>query len=389
MKRYIVHVDMDAFFAAVEQRDNPSLVNKPVIIGADPKGGKGRGVVSTASYQARKFGIGSAMPISEAYKRCPQGVYLRPNMDKYGEASKKVYDLLYQFSPFIEPIGIDEAFLDITGSFHIFGDPVQTCLLLKEKVKEEIGLTASVGLAPIKMAAKIASDLNKPDGFCQVAQDKILDFLWPLSVSKLWGVGKKTKRVLGSMGISKIGQLANFDQGILREYFGKNGRHLWQLANGIDRRKVVQPEPTKSIGSEFTFPKDTSSSDQIEVILSKLSEEVSSRLKKNGLRAKIICIKIRLENFSTHNRSMRLIKATNFYGTIFTAVKKLYYDSEFLGENIRLIGIKSEKFIDSYIQDTIFDESCQEKKEKTDSAVEKIRKRFGQETIWRGGSLQL
>ncbi|MCF7887359.1 MAG: DNA polymerase IV [Candidatus Omnitrophica bacterium] len=389
MKRYIVHIDMDAFFAAVEQRDKPGLADKPVIIGADPKGGKGRGVVSTASYQARKFGLVSAMPISEAYRRCPQGVYLRPNIVRYSKESEKIYKIFYQFSPLVEPVGIDEAFLDISGSFHIFGNPVQTSLLLKEKIKKEIGLTASVGLAPNKMAAKIASDLNKPDGFCQVEQNKLLDFLWPLETSKLWGIGKKTKKILNNLGINKIGQLASFDKKILEEYFGKNGLGLWQLANGIDRRKVEQPVEAKSIGGEFTFPKDTADSCQIESILSKLSEEVASRLKKSGIRAKNVCLKIRLEDFSTHSRSLRLIKATNFYDTIFQSVKKLYYDSGFPGKKIRLVGVKSEKFIDTKIQDTIFNEFCQEKKEKTDLAVENIKDRFGQDTIWRGGSLQV
>jgi nucleotidyltransferase/DNA polymerase involved in DNA repair len=389
MNKYIVHVDMDAFFAAVEQRDKPSLVDKPVIIGADPKGGKGRGVVSTASYQARKFGLASAMPISEAYRRCPQGFYLRPNMAKYSKESKKIYKIFYQFSPLVEPVGIDEAFLNISGSFHIFGNPVQTSLLLKEKIKKETGLTASVGLAPNKMAAKIASDLNKPDGFCQVEKDKLLDFLWPLDVNKLWGIGKKTEKILNDLGINKIGQLARFDKKILENYFGKNGLGLWQLANGIDRRKVEQPVEAKSIGTEFTFPKDTPDSSQIEIVLSQLSEEVSSRLKKAGVRAKGISVKIRLEDFSTYSRSMRLIKATSFYDTIFKTAKKLYYDSGFLGKKIRLIGLKSEKFIDSRTKDTIFDEFCQSKKEKTDSAVEQIRDKFGQNTIWRGGSLQL
>jgi DNA polymerase IV len=389
MDRYIVHVDMDAFFAAVEQRDNPNLANKPVIIGADPKGGKGRGVASTASYQARKCGIHSAMPISEAYRRCPQGVYLRPDMAKYSKVSKEIYQLFFEFSPLVEAVGIDEAFLDITGSFHIFGTPAETCLQLKGKIKKEIGLTASVGLAPNKMAAKIASDLNKPDGFCQVEQDKLLDFLWPLEVSKLWGIGKKTKKVLNDLGINKIGQLASFDKEILEDYFGKNGLGLWQLANGIDQREVEQPAEAKSIGSEFTFPKDTAESCQIETILSKLSEEVAGRLKKSGIRAKNICLKIRLEDFSTYSRSLRLIKATNFYDTIFQSVKKLYYDSGFSGKKIRLLGVKSEKFIDTKTQDTIFNELAHKKKEKTDLAVEKIRDKFGQDTIWRGGSLSV
>ncbi len=387
MNRHIIHVDMDAFFAAVEQRDDSRLKGKPVIIGADPKKGKGRGVVSTASYEARKSGVVSAMPISEAYRRCPQGVYLRPNMDKYTKASKKVYSIFYQFSPLLEPVGIDEAFLDITGSFHIFGTPVETCLKLKEKIKKETDLTVSVGLAPIKMAAKIASDLDKPDGFYEVKKDKLLDFLWPLGVDKLWGIGEKTKKVLNNMEINTIGQLAKVERDLLKVQFGKNGLHLWQLANGIDPREVEQPDEAKSIGGEFTFSKDTADSFQIETTLSQLSEEVSTRLKKGSLRAKIICLKIRLEDFSTYTRSMRLIRATNFYNTIYRAAKKLYYDSDFAGKKIRLVGVRAEHFIDFRSRDTIFDEFCQEKREKADRIVEEIRDKFGQDIIRRGKSL--
>ncbi len=386
MSKYIVHVDMDAFFAAVEQRDDPGLAGKPVIIGADPKKGKGRGVVSTASYQARKFGIKSAMPISEAYRRCPRGVYLRPNMAKYSKASNKVYSAFYQFSPLVEPVGIDEAFLDITGSCHIFGGPAQTCLKLKKRIKKKTGLSASVGMAPIKMAAKIASDIDKPDGFYWVEEDKLLDFLWPLDAAKLWGIGKKTKSELNRLGINNIGQLAKFDRRVLEACFGKNGLRLWQLANGIDSREVEEPGKAKSIGNEYTFPKDTADSAQIEIILSKLSEEVSRRIKKAGLRAKNICLKARVEDFSTYSRSMRLIAATNFYDTIYKAAKKLYYSLSFSGKKIRLVGVKAENFIGIGQRDTIFHEPTYEKKEKIDKAVETIRDKFGQDIIRRGGS---
>lgn len=381
-----MHVDMDAFFAAVEQRDNPGLKGKPVIIGADPKKGKGRGVVSTASYEARKFGIGSAMPISEAYKRCPQGVYLRPNTERYSQASQAIYGIFYQFSPVVEPVGIDEAFLDISGSFHIFGTPADTCLKLKRKIKEKTCLTASVGLAPVKMVAKIASDLNKPDGFCQVEEDKLLDFLGPLDIGKLWGIGKKIKEALNSLGINTIGQLANFDKNRLEDLFGKNGQHLWELANGIDQREVEAPDEAKSIGNELTFSQDTADEALIEAVLSSLAEKVSGRLRKEGLKARNICLKVRLENFSTYTRSMQLVKATNFYNTIYKAVKTLYNNSGFKGKKIRLLGVKTAQFIDSSLRDTIFDESGQEKKEKTDGVVSKIRAKFG-DVIWRGGSL--
>ncbi len=388
INKYIVHVDMDAFFAAVEQRDNPSLKGKPVIIGADPKKGRGRGVVSTASYEARKHGINSGMPISKAYTKCPEGVYLPPDMAKYSKVSRQIYSLFYQFTPSVESVGIDEAFLDISKSFHLFGaNPAETCLKLKAKIKEKTNLTASLGLAPLKVAAKIASDLKKPDGFLEVKREQLLDFLWPLSISKLWGVGKKTKETLNGLGVHTIGQLANFDQSVLGEYLGKNGLYLWQLANGFDSREVEPPPEAKSIGSEFTFPEDTADFSLIKVVLSRLSEDVSCRLNKKSLRAQSISLKVRLKNFSTHSRSMRLIRATNSYSTIYRSVEKIFLENKFIGKEVRLVGVKAENFIESKAKDTLFEEFTQKNKEKADKAVEEIRRKFGQEVIRRGRSL--
>ncbi len=378
---------MDAFFSAIEQRDNPKFRNRPVIVGADPKRGKGRGVVSTASYEARKFGVRSAMSIAEAYRRCPQGVYLRPQMDKYSQASEEIYDIFYQFTPLVEPVGIDEAFLDISGSFHIFGTPEETCFKLKEKIKKEIKLTASVGLAPVKIAAKIASDLNKPDGFCQVKNDKLLDFLWPLDIVKLPGVGKKTKKIFNDLGINNIGQLANFNQNILQKYLGRNGIYFWQLANGIDQREVEVPEEAKSVGNEITFSQDTTDKILIEAVLSGLAEKVSARLREKEIKAKSICLKVRLADFSTQTRSMQLTAATNFYNTIFKALKSLYASSNFKGRKIRLLGAKAAGLVDSSFRDSIFDEFCQEQKIKTDKIVDRLKEKFGKKCIQRGMSL--
>lgn len=387
MEKYIVHIDMDAFFAAIEQRDDSSLRGKPVIVGADPQAGRGRGVVSTASYEARKLGIGSAMPIAEAYRRCPGGVFLRPRMSRYNQVWQNIYAILVQFSPLVEPVSIDEAFLDISNSFPLFGNPAETCLKLKKKILEETGLTASVGLAPVKMAAKIASDLSKPDGFYQVEKKDLLKFLAPLGIEKLWGVGKKSQKILNSIGITKIKDLARADKEKLKKIFGKNGGHLWELAQGIDRRQVELPEEAKSISNELTFSRDTSDYGKIEPALSKLSEQVSTRLKKQNLRAKNISLKIRLANFSTHSRTMRLVKATNFYQTIYEAAKKLCYGFGFGDKKIRLVGVKAENLIPEGLNDSLFQEAGQAKKEKMDQAVEKIRTKFGQNSIWRGGSL--
>jgi nucleotidyltransferase/DNA polymerase involved in DNA repair len=255
--RFIVHVDMDAFFAAIEQRDNPKFKGKPVIVGANPKKGEGRGVVSTCSYEARKFGIHSAMPISIAYKKCPQAVFLPVDMAKYERVSGEIYEILYNFTPQIEPVGIDEAFLDITRSFHLFESPHKTCLLIKSKIKSQTGLTASLGLAPTKMAAKIASDLKKPDGLVEISKEGLSEFLRPLDVGKIWGLGKKSQTVLHNMGIITIGELAKTDLGKIKEVFGKNGEYFRQLANGIDDSEVDTSEKIKSVSNEVTFFQDT------------------------------------------------------------------------------------------------------------------------------------
>ncbi len=293
-KRFIAHVDMDAFFAAVEQRDNPEFHGKPVIVGADPKKGRGRGVVSTCSYEARKYGIHSAMPISTAYRRAPHAIFLPVNMEKYANVSHEIYNIFYDFTPEVEPISIDEAFLDITGTYHLFGTPRKTCFLIKSRIKDKTGLTASVGLAPTKMAAKIASDLRKPDGFVEVTQDKLLDFLWPLDISKRWGLGKKSEIVLRNRGINTIGDIARGEIKDLGNMFGKNGAHFWNLARGIDERSVETEREAKSISNETTFDKDTEDKGKIEGARMRLCEKVSDRLRENGFKARTITLKIRL-----------------------------------------------------------------------------------------------
>jgi nucleotidyltransferase/DNA polymerase involved in DNA repair len=228
---------MDAFFAAIEQRDEPSLKGKPVIIGADPKGGLGRGVVSTCSYEARRFGVRSAMPISEAWRRCPQGVYLHPDFHKYEEASAKIRDVFCEFTPDIEQVSIDEAFLDITRSAHLFGGPLETCRRIKARVKEVTGLTCSVGMAPTKMAAKIASDIKKPDGLVEVREAGLRDFLSPLDISRLWGLGPKAAEALRARGINTVGELAAAEADELRG-LGRHGMELKALAQGLDPRTL-------------------------------------------------------------------------------------------------------------------------------------------------------
>jgi len=381
--RFIVHIDMDAFFAAIEQRDNPSLRGKPVIVGADPKGGKGRGVVSTCSYEARKFGVHSAMPISFAYQKCPKGVFLPVDMEKYGRVSQEILNILYEFTPQIEPVSIDEAFLDITSSYHLFGTPYQTCVLIKSRTKKETGLTASIGLAPTKMAAKIASDLGKPDGLVEVKPERLLDFLWPLDIRKIWGLGEKSQIALNKMGIKTIGDIAKKSQKDLTAIFGKNGIHFWELAQGIDEREVENESEAKSVSNEFTFDEDTSDRKKIESTLMLLCEKVSNRLRQDGLKGKTITLKIRLTGFETYTRAVTMTEPTNFVDIIYQEIKQLLDKFNAHGKKIRLVGVKVGNFGAGTSQETLFKETTDKKKESLHQAIDKIKQKFGEDALHR------
>ncbi|MCK4462889.1 MAG: DNA polymerase IV [Candidatus Omnitrophica bacterium] len=384
-ERYIIHIDMDAFFASIEQRDRPLLRGKPVIIGADPKSGKGRGVVSTCSYEARKFGIHSAMPISIAYKKCPNGVYLRPDMEKYSAVSRTVHKTLYDFTPHVEPLGFDEAFLDISGSWHLFGSPFKTCLLLKSKIKKMTGLTSSIGLAPTKMAAKIASDLKKPDGLIEVKKENLLDFLWPLEVDKIWGLGKKSKAIFNKYGIKTIGDIAKKDVNDLVRLFGKNGFYFWQIANGIDESQVQADEKVKSISNEYTFEEDTIDKDEIESMLMFLSERVSHRMRFQRLAGRTITLKIRLQGFFTYTRAFTLTEYTNSTKIIYSTAKELYYKFDRKRKKVRLIGVKVSNLSPTSQIRSLFDKEGNQglKEEDLNKAIDKIKLIYGVDSIHR------
>ena len=381
--RVIVHVDMDAFFAAIEQRDNPALKGKPVIVGADPKGGQGRGVVSTCSYEARKFGVHSAQPISIAYQRCPQAVFLPVDFRKYREVSEEIFKVLDNFTPQVEPISVDEAFLDITGSFHFYQTPLNTAKAIKGEIKNKVGLTASIGIAPVKMVAKIASDVSKPDGLLEVKEENLLDFLWPLSIEKLWGVGPKTQDQLNRMGIKTIGDLARVPQEILYKHFGEHGQQLFELARGIDLREVETSEEIKSISHEHTFEIDTSNREVIYKTLLVLSEKVSRRMRKLDLKGKTLSLKIRLKGFKTYTRAFTFDQRTNFVDTIYKKAKELFDEFFKPGMQIRLIGVRMMNFIDLYVQDTLFEEEKRRKIEEVHRAVDLIKDKFGEKAIHR------
>jgi len=392
---------MDAFFAAAEQRDNPQYREKPVIVGADPKAGKGRGVVSTCSYEARKFGIHSAMPISIAYRKCPEAIFLPVDMEKYSRLSGQIFNSLKYFSPVIEQVSIDEAFLDISETFQIFGTPFDTCRAIKERIKKETGLTASVGLAPTKMAAKIASGFKKPDGLVEVKKEKLIDFLWPLDVDKLWGVGVKTKAMLNRMNIFTIGDLAKISKDELAGVFGKNGIWFWEMAAGIDESEVASGHEGKSISrqgnglafhiakaisKETTFEKDTREKRRIEKELSWLCEQVAGRLRQENFKCRTITLKIRLEGFQTYTRATTLETPTNFPEVFIKEIRQLYRENfEIKDKKVRLVGVRASGF-SCADERNLFEDKNERRKQDVHKAVDKIRQKFGDSIICRASS---
>ena len=384
MERHIVHVDMDAFFAAIEQRDNPALRGRPVIVGADPQGGRGRGVVSTCSYEARKFGVRSAMPISEAWRRCPRGVFLPPDFHKYEEASGKIRAVFFEFTPDVEQVSIDEAFLDITRSAHLFGGPLETCRRIKARVKEETGLSCSVGLAPTKMAAKIASDLKKPDGLVEVREAGLRAFLAPLDISKLWGLGPKTAALLRERGVNTVGELAAAGPEALGG-LGSQGASLRELALGEDPREVREDGETKSVGNETTFGTDTGDAREIKSSLLALADKVSSRLREAGLKGRTVTLKLRLEGFETYTRARTLPLSTNYADVIAREVLALYEAFDKGRRRVRLLGVKVSGLMPAGERESLFEDELDGRREKAHKAIEAIRGKFGHSSIYRAG----
>jgi DNA polymerase-4 len=296
----VVHVDMDAFYAAVEQRDRPELRGRPVIVGADPRG---RGVVSAASYEARPFGIRSAMPISRAARLCPHAVFLPVDMPRYQRVSAQIMELLGTFSPLVEQISVDEAFVDLTGTESLFGAPLDTVRRIKTRIQAETGLTASAGLATNKFVAKVASDLGKPDGLVVVPDGEESVFLAPLPVERLWGVGRVMTKELHALGIRTIGHLQALPRETLARRFGRQGDHLFELARGWDRRAVIPEMAAKSIGAEETFGRDCRDRERLLVVLRAHAERVAAEVRRQDLAARRVAVKVRFADFSTVTRS--------------------------------------------------------------------------------------
>jgi DNA polymerase IV len=339
--RRIIHLDMDAFYAAIEQRDFPELRGKPLIVG----GNSTRGVVATASYEARPYGVRSAMPMAQALKLCPQAIVVPPRRSRYVEVSQQIFAILRSFTPLVEPLSLDEAFLDVTASEHLFGSASAIARRIKARIAHDTLLTASAGLASTKFVAKIASDLRKPDGLVEVTDEQVLDFLRPLPVTRLWGVGKVTAGTLNNLGVHTIGDLARFSREALVKRFGATGEHLFQLAHGIDRRPVDPDQEVKSIGEEETFLRDLALDSEVRPALLRYAQTVARRLRTRGLVGRTVTVKVKLAErlgdgrFRMYTRSHTLPSPTSDEQEIYRAALSLYAQVPRQGQKVRLAGI--------------------------------------------------
>jgi DNA polymerase IV (DinB-like DNA polymerase) len=344
---------MDHFYTAVEERENPALKGKPVIVGADPKEGKGRGVVSTSNYKAREAGVRSGMPISRAWRLCPEAVYLPPDFPLYIQASNQVMEIAKNYAEKFEQWGIDEAFLDVSERAHSFEEAKALAERLKREIKEKTNLTASIGVGPNKLVAKVASDFHKPDGLTVVRDEEVEKFLAPLPVRKLLWIGRKTEAKLKPLGIETIGDLARFDPAVLNEMFGVMGFQMHLMARGIDNSEVQQRTGVKSISHETTFEEDTDDSNTVLAAVDALSDDVAGETAEQRLFFKTVTIKVRFENFETHTTSKTLPFMTNRPQDLKKTARELLQAYLEQGRKIRLIGVRVSSFVEGEKQKTL------------------------------------
>jgi len=375
--RTILHADLDAFYASVEVLDDPSLRGKPVIVGGD----RGtRGVVSAASYEARKFGVHSAMPLRTAASLCPTGVFLPGRPDRYRDLSRDVMRIFASYTPLVEPISLDEAFLDVTASRAAFGDGETIARGIKQRVVDEVGLVVSVGVASNKLCAKVASDLRKPDALVVVPPGQEAAFLAPLPVSRLWGVGPQSRQALAEYGVTTIGQLAALADGTLRRRFGSHGADLAARARGIDPSPVVPSQAPKSIGHELTFDRDVFEVARLEATLLDLAESVASRLRNHHMAAGAVQLKLRYEGFETLTRQIPVPRQTRESEPIYAAGVALLRKTLVAGRAVRLIGLTAINLTDAQ-QLTLFD--APDKTDRVTRSIDAVRERFGDKAITR------
>ena len=367
---------MDAFYASVEQRDRPELGGRPVIVGADPRG---RGVVSAASYEARRFGVHSAMPIGKAARLCPDAVFLPVDMDKYARVSGEIMAILSEYSPLLEPISVDEAFLDVTGTERLLGPPLEVARTIKERLRREIGLTASAGVAPNKFLAKLASDLRKPDGLVEVRPGEESAFLGDLPIERLWGVGRVTARDLRGMGIETIGQLARVPVGVLVKRFGKGGTLLHELAHGRDDRPVEPFAPPKSMGAEETFAADTADPEELRRTLLAQAERVARELRTEGYAGRTVTLKLRFADFHTITRSLTG-DATQDGLEIFRRAFGLF-ERVARSQPVRLIGVSVSALVQEGPGQLLLFSAGSSRRDRVARAADRLARRFGDRAL--------
>jgi DNA polymerase IV (DinB-like DNA polymerase) len=351
--RIIFHLDMDHFYTAVEERERPEIRGKPVIVGADPKGGKGRGVVSTSNYEARKVGVRSGMPISQAWRLCPEAVYLPPNFPLYARVSNEIMQIARGYADKFEQWGIDEAFLDVSSRAKDFAEAEASAMRLKQEIKQKEGLTCSIGVGPNKLIAKVASDFEKPDALTVVREEESEFFLAPLPVRKLLWVGRKTEAKLKALGVNTIGDLARFDAEALKSMFGMMGWQLHLMARGLDDSPVKEREGIKSTSHETTFEEDTADPAVILKALDDLCRDIINEIESQHLLFKTVTLKIRYQNFETHTKSRTLPFLTNRLYDLQKTEKELISDYLRRNRRVRLIGVRVSSLVSTEKQKTL------------------------------------
>jgi len=373
--RVFAHVDMDAFYASVEIRDDPSLAGKPVVVGGPSDG---RGVVSAASYEARTYGIHSAMPMARAERLCPHLIRLPGSFSKYTDISRQIMSIFEQFSPRIEPLSLDEAFLDLTGTAHSLGPPGEVGAHIKSAIRERTQLIASVGIAPVKFVAKIASDLEKPDGLVVVLPGEVTAFLDPLPLKRLWGAGPRTRETLEAMGLQTIGDLARTDRRTLVARFGKHGEQLHRLACGEDEREVVPDWEAKSYSHEETFARDCDDPETLEAVLLDQAQRVARRLRHDSVCGRIVQIKLRYADFRTLTRRVTLSGPTADQRTIYEAARGLLL-LHWSRAPVRLIGVGVQAILPagSEVPDLFAPPQSESRRRRLAETIDRIEERFG------------
>jgi len=374
--RAVAHVDMDAFYASIEQRDRPELRGRPVIVGASPGG---RGVVSAASYEARPYGVRSAMPISRAARLCPHAAFLPVDMEKYQRVSVQIMGILVEFSPLVEPVSVDEAFVDLTGTESLFGSPPDAVRLIKRRILDETGLTASAGLAANKFVAKVASELGKPDGLVVVTAGDEARFLGELSIERLWGVGKVMAKALGDLGFTRIGQLQKAPREVLARRFGKHGQALHDLAFGRDDRAVEPYGVPKSIGAEETYGVDCTNLEQLKTTLRAHAERVAAELRESAFAAGRVTLKLRFAPFETHTRSATGQPTQDGLELYRRALALLERDP--VTRPVRLIGLSASRLGPSGKGQLDLLDPAALRRERLAHVVDRLKSRFGDSSV--------